>query len=66
MIERISGMNLEEYFQTNIFKPLGIKDLTLEIWKRPDMQKRLAGMNSRSPDGKLSAAGSLKATSCLL
>lgn len=56
MIERVSGKSLQQYFDDHIFHPLGIKDLTFEIYKREDMLKRLAGMNKRSADGRLSKA----------
>ena len=54
LVERVSGQKLEQYFQEHIFKPLGIKDLTFEISRRPDMLERLAGMNKRDAEGKLS------------
>ncbi len=51
MVERVSGLSLEEYFQQHIFAPLGISDLGFLL--RPDQRARLASMHHRQPDGSL-------------
>lgn len=55
LVERISGSTLTEYLKTHIWEPLGIKDMTLHISRRPDMQERLAAMSYRTADGKVAA-----------
>lgn len=46
MIERISGMDLEDYFQKYIFEPAGIEHLSFYL--NDAMQETLAGMHMRS------------------
>lgn len=50
-IERVTGQRLNDYMQQNIFKPLGITDLTL--LPSPNLIERLAGMWKRHADGTL-------------
>ncbi|KAF2005382.1 beta-lactamase family protein [Amniculicola lignicola CBS 123094] len=50
MVERVSGLTLEEYMRKNLWEPLGIKDMTFFLSKRPDMQARLADMSKRDPE----------------
>lgn len=52
LVERVTGMSLEEYFQKYIFHPLGIRDLT--FFPSGIMKKRMAYMHQRSKDGTLS------------
>lgn len=52
-VERVSGLSLNEYFQKNIFQPIGVKNMNM--FPGPEMVNKLAYMNKRSPDGKLSA-----------
>lgn len=47
LIERISGLGLEEYMRKNLWGPLGIKDMTFHIKSRPDMKARMADMSMR-------------------
>jgi CubicO group peptidase (beta-lactamase class C family) len=54
LLERIEGVKLGEWFEKHLFEPLGIKDITFDIGKRPDMEKRLVGMTGRAPDGTVS------------
>jgi len=50
MVERVSGgITLQEYMETNIWHPLGIKDMTFFLQQRPDMAKRRADMSKRDP-----------------
>ncbi|MCJ1366635.1 hypothetical protein MMC16_005765 [Acarospora aff. strigata] len=51
VVERVSGMSLNDYFQKNIFQPLGIKNISM--FPDDDMKSRLACMNARAPDGSL-------------
>jgi len=53
VVEAISGMNLEQYFQKNILEPLGMKD-TGFIFDNSKFD-RLAGVFQRTPDGKFQA-----------
>lgn len=53
IVESISNLSLEEYFQKYIFKPCGMKDTTFCIHARPDMLKRLAKSRHRQSDGTL-------------
>ncbi|KAL5121770.1 hypothetical protein ACEQ8H_000457 [Pleosporales sp. CAS-2024a] len=53
LIERISGQSLEAYMKTNLWEPLGIKDMTFHLSTRPDLAARLADMSVRDESGKL-------------
>ncbi|KAH7122517.1 beta-lactamase/transpeptidase-like protein [Dendryphion nanum] len=53
LIERITKQTLEEYFAKNIWEPLGIKDMTFFLAKRPDLKERLSKMSKRSESGKV-------------
>ncbi|RMZ79491.1 hypothetical protein DV738_g3328, partial [Chaetothyriales sp. CBS 135597] len=50
-VERVTNLSLNEYFQQNIFQPLGIKNISL--FPSEELKEKLAYMNSRSPDGQL-------------
>ncbi|KAF2115080.1 beta-lactamase/transpeptidase-like protein [Lophiotrema nucula] len=50
MVERASGLTLEQYMQKNLWKPLGIKDMTFFLSTRPDLKERLADMSERDPE----------------
>jgi len=52
LVERVSGLKLNDYFQKHIFGPMGIKNINM--FPTPEMKKQLAWMHTRSPDGKLS------------
>jgi CubicO group peptidase (beta-lactamase class C family) len=51
-VERVSGLSLNDYFQKNIFGPMGVKHINM--FPSSEMVSKLAYMNSRAPDGKLS------------
>ncbi|OKL56493.1 hypothetical protein UA08_08241 [Talaromyces atroroseus] len=53
LVERVTGLSLDEYFRAHIFEPLGIEDI--RFFPTADMKKRLAYMHRR--DGR---DGSLK------
>ena len=44
-------MTLQDYFQKNIFTPLGITDTTFSISSRPDLEARVAVAQIRQRDG---------------
>lgn len=52
LVERASGLKLNDYFQKHIFGPLGLTDISM--FPSAEMKRNLAYMNSRAPDGKLS------------
>lgn len=47
LIERVSGVSLEEYMQENLWNPLNIKDMTFKLSSRPDLVERMAAMSER-------------------
>jgi len=49
LVARISGLELETYFQKNIFTPLGISDLTFWTMKNPSIDARMASLSMRDP-----------------
>jgi CubicO group peptidase (beta-lactamase class C family) len=51
MVETVSGKRLGEYFQENLFGPLGMNSTAFKI--TPDMRARLARVHQRSPEGVL-------------
>ncbi|KAL8712937.1 MAG: hypothetical protein Q9220_002795 [cf. Caloplaca sp. 1 TL-2023] len=51
LIERISGMSLNDYFQENIFQPLGIKNIS--FFPTAEMKAKLAHMHQRDTNGKI-------------
>jgi CubicO group peptidase (beta-lactamase class C family) len=50
-LERVTGKSLNEYLHENIFKPLGLGDISMIPTK--SMKSKLAYMNQRNPDGSL-------------
>ncbi|TVY35577.1 Acyltransferase [Lachnellula subtilissima] len=53
LVERVTGLSLNDYMQKNIMQPLGLKNISM--FPSADMKAKLAHMNFRNPDGKLSA-----------
>ncbi|KAL8641230.1 MAG: hypothetical protein Q9228_001947 [Teloschistes exilis] len=51
VVERISGMSLNDYFQKNIFQPLGIENIS--FFPSAEMKTNLAHMHQRDANGKL-------------
>ena len=49
IVELVSGVSLEQYFQDYIFKPLGMKDTTFNV--PADKQTRVAKRYQRLPNG---------------
>ncbi|KAJ4353082.1 hypothetical protein N0V95_003677 [Ascochyta clinopodiicola] len=50
LIERVTGLTLEEYMRQNLWDPLGIKDMTFQLKSRPDMKARMADMSTRDEE----------------
>ncbi|KAF1957535.1 beta-lactamase/transpeptidase-like protein [Byssothecium circinans] len=53
LLERITGMTLEEYMRENLWTPLGITDMTFFPSTRPDLRERMADISFRQEDGKV-------------
>ena len=53
VVEAISGQNLEDYFQRQIFGPLEMRDTRFR--PHDDMMRRLVGTHARGADGKPAA-----------
>jgi methyl acetate hydrolase len=51
VVEGITGQRLGEVFQTRIFNPLGMHDMTFSL--NDGLRARLAGMHARNVDGSL-------------
>jgi len=51
VVERASGVPLDEYFRTNITQPLGMKDT--QFFLPPEQRKRLAAAYMSGPNGKV-------------
>ncbi|OAX81344.1 hypothetical protein ACJ72_04317 [Emergomyces africanus] len=52
LVERVTGALLNDYFHNNIFKPLGLKNISM--LPSVEMKSKLAYMHARNPDGTLS------------
>ena len=48
IVERLSGLSLEEYFQKNFFKVLGIESSTFEIGAHKELHARRAAIGNRA------------------
>jgi CubicO group peptidase (beta-lactamase class C family) len=51
VVERASGLPLDEYFRTHITQPLGMKDTNFFLPK--DQRRRLAAVYATGPNGKM-------------
>ncbi|KAG9195851.1 hypothetical protein G6011_00972 [Alternaria panax] len=56
VVERISGLTLEDYMKKNLWVPLGITDITFFPSTRPDLAARMADMSERTETGKANNA----------
>lgn len=63
LVERVSGISLEDYFQAFILKPLGIDSISFS--PTPEMKRDLAYMHRRAKDGSLSVTDHLYRTPLL-
>jgi CubicO group peptidase (beta-lactamase class C family) len=52
VLERSTGMSLNNYLHQFIFAPLGLKNISM--LPTPSMKQNLVHMSSRAPDGQLS------------
>lgn len=52
LVERATGLRLNDYFQQHIFQPMGLKHINM--FPTDAMRADLAYMNQRAPDGSLS------------
>ena len=50
LIERVTGLTLEEYMRQNLWEPLGITDMTFQLKSRPDLKERMADMSVRDEE----------------
>lgn len=53
LVEALSGMSLEQYFQRHLFQPLGMQDTSFLL--PPEKLERLVTMHRRQPGGALKA-----------
>ncbi|CAO2657568.1 Nn.00g036940.m01.CDS01 [Neocucurbitaria sp. VM-36] len=53
ILERVTGQTLGEYFAEHIFKPLGITADGATFFPTKDVQKTLAHMHQRDPEGQV-------------
>jgi len=51
LVERVSGLSLDDYFQKYIFLPLGIKNISM--FPSTEMKAKLAHMHSRDSSGNI-------------
>ena len=54
VVEQVSGLSLNDYFQKNIFQPLGIKHASF-LPKTAGLSDKLVGSHYRNPEGIVSA-----------
>ncbi|GIK00368.1 hypothetical protein Aspvir_004391 [Aspergillus viridinutans] len=52
MVERVTGLPLNDYFHRNIFKPLGLNNISM--FAPASMKEKLIHMNQRDPQGHIS------------
>lgn len=50
LVERVTGLRLEEYMRQNLWNPLGIVDMTFQLKSRPDLKERMADMSVRDAE----------------
>lgn len=53
IVEKASGLRLDQFFAQRIFSPLGLRDTG--FWVPAEKRSRLALVHARGPDGKLAA-----------
>jgi methyl acetate hydrolase len=51
LVERVSGLNLENYFRQNIFEPIGAKSMT--FYPTPQVKAKKMAVCSRDAEGKV-------------
>ena len=50
LVERITGQTLEQFMRANIWRPLGMKDVTFWPERHPNMKSRMASMTVRDEE----------------
>lgn len=50
LIERVTNLSLEDFMRQNLWEPLGVKDMTFYLSKRPDLKDRMAVMSFRNTE----------------
>lgn len=61
VVEVLTGLSLEDYFQQNIFQPLGLKSTTFRIGAHPELHARRAVVSLRAvPRGSLASTGNIQ------
>lgn len=53
IVERASGLKLDEYFQKHIFDPLGLTEDDMTFFNRPEIVERWQRVTTRDAEGKL-------------
>lgn len=53
LVERLSGVTLEEYMKKNMWQPLGITTITFFPYQNAALKDRVPGLTMRTPEGKL-------------
>ncbi|KAI7547258.1 beta-lactamase family protein [Hortaea werneckii] len=53
LVERISGMTLEEFMRENMFRLVGVKGITFWPEQNPDLKGKVPQMTTRTSDGNL-------------
>lgn len=53
LIERLNHTSLQSYLDVNVWKPLGIKDMTFHLEQRPDIRAKLPATSKRGADGRI-------------
>ena len=51
IVERVSGMSLNDYFQQNVFRPLGVKNINM--FPSQSMKDTLAYMHQKDTNGNI-------------
>lgn len=51
IVEKVSGLTLEEYFQANIFEPIGVKSVSFHL--TAESKEQLMNLHLRNPDGSV-------------
>lgn len=53
LVERVSGMTLEEFMRENMFNLVGVKEITFWPEQSPDLKGKVPQMTTRTSDGNL-------------
>ncbi|OTB03560.1 hypothetical protein M426DRAFT_12499 [Hypoxylon sp. CI-4A] len=55
LVERLSGLSLEEYMRANIWEPLGMEHVSFLPESKDEIKARMVGMSAKGKDGKVAA-----------